>query len=75
MKKSNFDASVVGSNPCYSIEFSATILSKKMKKGTDIAKEQHAKKNPKHALAFVLREQWVKDNDGKTLNDWNHNVD
>ena len=45
-----------------------------MRKDTDFAREKHAKQYPKHAIAFVLRAQWVKDNDGKTLNDWNHNV-
>ena len=46
------------------------ILSDKMKKDNDNAKEKHAKSNSKHQKAVALRTQWLKDNTDKKKEDW-----
>ena len=45
------------------------ILSGKMTKDNDNAKEKHAKSNSKHQKAVALHTQWLKDNPGKKKED------
>ena len=50
------------------------ILSGKMKKDNDNAKEKHAKSNSKHQKAVALRKQWLKDNPDKKKEDWDYAI-
>ena len=50
------------------------ILSGKMKKDNDNAKEKHAKSNSKHQKAVALRTQWLKDNPDKKKEDWDYAI-
>ena len=50
------------------------ILSTKLAKNSDDSKVKHANTNEKHAIAVVLREQWLKDNPNAEKKEWDPRV-